>query len=64
MSTQCWSLHRHPGAFPDPEAFLPERWEKPTKAMKDIYMPFGGGSRSKPGPAPPRRFAKQIRFGG
>lgn len=27
--------------------FNPERWENPTKEMKDASLPFGGGSRSK-----------------
>lgn len=44
---QAYSLHRDPVAFPDPERFDPSRWENPTQAMKDSFMPFGGGSRSK-----------------
>ena len=27
--------------------FYPERWENPTKDMRDASIPFGGGSRSK-----------------
>lgn len=45
--TQAYSLHRDPVAFPDAETFDPSRWEKPTQAMKDSFMPFGGGSRGK-----------------
>ncbi|KAI1490110.1 cytochrome P450 [Biscogniauxia mediterranea] len=45
VSTQARSLHKNPEAFPDPERFIPERWENPTKLMKDSFMPFGGGSR-------------------
>ncbi|RYP08040.1 hypothetical protein DL765_008934 [Monosporascus sp. GIB2] len=43
--TQAYSLHRNAHAFPQPEMFDPSRWEKPTAAMKDCFMPFGGGSR-------------------
>ncbi|KAK8092844.1 hypothetical protein PG999_014431 [Apiospora kogelbergensis] len=43
MSAYC--LHRDPDAFPDPERFWPERWQNPTKRMKDVFLPFGGGSR-------------------
>ncbi|KAK7740019.1 hypothetical protein SLS62_011162 [Diatrype stigma] len=46
VSTQAYSLHRDPVAFPDAEKFDPTRWENPTQAMKEAYMPFGGGSRS------------------
>ena len=28
-------------------SFKPERWETPTKEMKDASLPFGGGSRSE-----------------
>lgn len=47
VSTQAYSLHRDPAAFPQPDKFDPARWERPTKAMKEAYMPFGGGTRSK-----------------
>ncbi|KAJ5087693.1 hypothetical protein N7456_011309 [Penicillium angulare] len=45
VSTQSYSLHRDPGIFAEPERFYPERWENPTKDMKDASLPFGGGSR-------------------
>ncbi len=45
-------LHRHPEIWPDPEAFLPERWveERPLgvderPVPKDAFMPFGAGPR-------------------
>ncbi|KAI0595750.1 cytochrome P450 [Biscogniauxia sp. FL1348] len=46
VSTQAKSLHQNPEAFPEPERFIPERWENPTKLMKESFMPFGGGSRT------------------
>ncbi|KAK8073248.1 Cytochrome P450 monooxygenase [Apiospora phragmitis] len=45
VTTSAYCLHRDPVAFPDPERFWPERWENPTKLMKDAFMAFGGGSR-------------------
>ncbi|KAI1109861.1 cytochrome P450 [Nemania sp. NC0429] len=45
VTTQNYSLHRDPHAFPEPEKFDPSRWENPTQEMKDLFMPFGGGSR-------------------
>ena len=47
VCTQAYSLHRDPDIFPSPEKFDPSRWKAPSKAMKDIFMPFGGGSRGK-----------------
>lgn len=47
VCTQSWSLHRNTDVFPDPERFDPDRWASPTRDMKDSFMPFGGGSRSK-----------------
>ncbi|RYP41265.1 hypothetical protein DL767_001119 [Monosporascus sp. MG133] len=44
--SQAWSLHRNPDVFPEPDDFKPERWENPSKRMKDAFHPFGGGSRS------------------
>ncbi|KAI1409987.1 cytochrome P450 [Hypoxylon sp. FL1857] len=45
VSAQAYSMHRIPEVYPDPWKFDPSRWEKPTKAMKDSWVPFGGGSR-------------------
>lgn len=47
VAAQAYSLHRNEDVFPQPDRFIPERWEKPTKAMRDSFMAFGGGSRSK-----------------
>jgi cytochrome P450 len=42
-----WASHRIPEVFPDPEAFVPERFEKERKAAlpRGAYVPFGGGKR-------------------
>ncbi|HEV7770261.1 MAG TPA: cytochrome P450 [Solirubrobacterales bacterium] len=42
-----WASHRIPEVFPDPEAFVPERFERERKAAlpRGAYVPFGGGSR-------------------
>jgi cytochrome P450 len=47
VATQAYTLHRDPTIFLQPEKFDPSRWVAPTKSMKDAFMPFGGGSRSK-----------------
>ncbi len=43
-----WASHRLPEVFPDPEAFVPERFTPERKAAlpKGAYVPFGGGSRT------------------
>ena len=42
-----WASHRLPQVFPDPEAFVPERFtkERKTALPRGAYIPFGGGSR-------------------
>jgi len=42
-----WASHRLPEVFPDPEAFVPERFARERKAAlpRGAYVPFGGGSR-------------------
>ncbi len=42
-----WASHRIPEFFPEPEAFLPERFSKERKAAlpRGAYVPFGGGKR-------------------
>ena len=45
--TQAWTLHRDADVYLDPESFHPYRWEESTQAMRDSFMPFGAGARSK-----------------
>lgn len=42
-----WASHRLPEVFPQPEAFIPERFTPERKAAlpRGAYVPFGGGSR-------------------
>ena len=39
-------LFRHPDIFADCDSFVPSRWEQPTEAMKQAYMPFAVGKRN------------------
>ncbi|CRG91768.1 putative sterigmatocystin biosynthesis P450 monooxygenase STCB [Talaromyces islandicus] len=47
VSTQAYSMHHNPDVFDSPECFDPSRWENPSKEMREWFMPFGGGSRSR-----------------
>jgi cytochrome P450 len=42
-----WASHRLPEVFPQPEAFIPERFARERKSAlpRGAYVPFGGGSR-------------------
>ena len=42
-----WASHRIPAVFPDPEAFIPDRFARERKAAlpRGAYVPFGGGRR-------------------
>ncbi|KAK7982033.1 cytochrome P450 [Apiospora saccharicola] len=40
VSAQAYTMHRNPVVFSNPL-----QWERPTQAMKDSFVPFGGGSR-------------------
>ena len=43
-----WASHRLPEVFPEPEAFIPERFTRERKAAlpRGAYVPFGGGRGS------------------
>jgi cytochrome P450 len=47
VNYSSWASHRIPEVFPQPEAFIPERFERERKAAlpKGAYVPFGGGQR-------------------
>ncbi|KAL9593128.1 MAG: hypothetical protein Q9179_006080 [Wetmoreana sp. 5 TL-2023] len=49
VSAQAYSLHRNEEAFPDPEAWLPQRWLDADQGKKDEMMrwfwAFGSGGR-------------------
>jgi cytochrome P450 len=40
-----FSLHLNPAVFPEPNAFMPERWIEPSEEMVRDAIPFGLGSR-------------------
>jgi cytochrome P450 len=41
-----YTLHRHPGFWPDPDRFRPDRFEAaPPAAHRYAYIPFGAGPR-------------------
>jgi cytochrome P450 len=47
VNYSSWASHRLPEVFPDPEAFIPERFTRERKAAlpRGAYIPFGGGQR-------------------
>jgi cytochrome P450 len=48
VNYSSWASHRLPDVWPEPEAFVPERFSPEAKARlpKGAYVPFGGGSRT------------------
>jgi cytochrome P450 len=47
VNYSSWASHRLPEVFPEPEAFVPERFTRERKAAlpRGAYVPFGGGQR-------------------
>jgi len=47
VNYSSWASHRIPEVFPEPEAFIPERFTAERKAAlpRGGYVPFGGGQR-------------------
>ncbi|KAL2856972.1 cytochrome P450 [Aspergillus pseudodeflectus] len=50
VGINAWVLHHNPTVFPDPEAFVPERWLESSpeklKEMEQSFFVFGAGSRT------------------
>ncbi|KAL4975564.1 cytochrome P450 [Aspergillus desertorum] len=50
VGINAWALHHDGRVFPDPEAFIPERWLESTpaklKEMEQSFFAFGAGSRT------------------
>jgi cytochrome P450 len=42
-----WHLHRQSRIWPDPDAFDPDRWQRPDQAQpqREAYIPFSAGRR-------------------
>ena len=38
-------LFRNPEIYDNPDSYLPSRWENPTQAMKDAFVPFSLGKQ-------------------
>lgn len=41
-----YAMHRDPEIFTDPDIFMPQRWEAPTKEQSAAFMPFALGRRN------------------
>lgn len=46
VGIHSWVTHRHPELWEEPEAFRPQRWEKPSPEQKRAWFPFGAGPRN------------------
>ncbi|KAB8251711.1 cytochrome P450 [Aspergillus flavus] len=48
VSVPAYVAHRDPDLFPEPEAFLPERWfnNENIGKMRDAFIPFSAGGRA------------------
>jgi cytochrome P450 len=46
-----WHMHRHERHWSDPDAFDPDRWQRPAgrESARDAYLPFSAGPRVCPG---------------
>jgi cytochrome P450 len=46
VGCSAYELHYNPNVFPDPTAFIPERWLEATDEMSKYWFAFGAGSRA------------------
>jgi cytochrome P450 len=46
VSVNSYAMHRNPRWFPEPDAFLPERWLEADRIPRGAYLPFGEGART------------------
>lgn len=49
VSMQCYTTHRDPDVFPEPEEYDPSRWlrkDRKVDEMNELFMPFSKGSRA------------------
>lgn len=49
VSSQCYTTQRDPEVFPNPDAFLPDRWidiKNYRSDTKILFMPFSSGPRA------------------
>jgi cytochrome P450 len=46
VGCSAYELHYNPNVFPDPTAFVPERWLEATDEMSKYWFAFGAGSRA------------------
>jgi len=47
LMVSTWAMHRDPKYFPNPEAFIPDRWtpEAKKRTPRGVFFPFGDGPR-------------------
>ncbi|MGA4837393.1 cytochrome P450 [Streptomyces sp. G45] len=43
VAFSAWIMHRRPDLYPEPDRFLPGRWEAPR--ARGAFVPFGAGAR-------------------
>lgn len=48
LLVSTWAMHRHPDHWPNPEAFMPERFSRESQAKRhpSAHLPFGAGART------------------
>ncbi|PYH94597.1 cytochrome P450 [Aspergillus ellipticus CBS 707.79] len=46
VGCSTFQLHQDSSIFPDPQQFIPERWDNADAAMLTAFLPFGKGTRT------------------